>query len=102
MLASAFAVTALKPVAPSLDGSFPRQLERSGIPLGIGDDPQLETRQEALAPGDMLFWASRGRIHHVALYIGNNRMIEAPRKGLNVRVTSVRYGGIVSYATRLL
>ena len=29
MLASAFAVTALTPVAPSLDGSFPRQLERS-------------------------------------------------------------------------
>lgn len=54
------------------------------------------------APGDMLFWATRGKIHHVALYIGNNRMVEAPRKGLTVRVTSVRYGGIVGYATRLL
>jgi cell wall-associated NlpC family hydrolase len=54
------------------------------------------------APGDMLFWATRGRIHHVALYIGNGRMIEAPYSGSRVRVTSVRYGGIVSYATRLL
>lgn len=54
------------------------------------------------APGDMLFWATRGRIHHVALYIGNNKMLEAPRTGLNVRITSVRYGGIVGYATRLL
>ena len=50
----------------------------------------------------MLFWATRGRIHHVALYIGNNKMLEAPRTGLNVRITSVRYGGIVGYATRLL
>ncbi len=54
------------------------------------------------APGDMLFWATRGRIHHVALYIGNNRMVEAPYSGSRVRVTSVRYGGIVGYATRLL
>lgn len=54
------------------------------------------------APGDMLFWATRGRIHHVALYIGNNKMVEAPHSGSFVRVTSVRYGGIVGYATRLL
>ncbi len=54
------------------------------------------------APGDMLFWATRGRIHHVALYIGNNQMVEAPYSGSRVRVTSVRYGGIVGYATRLL
>ncbi len=54
------------------------------------------------APGDMLFWATRGRIHHVALYIGNNKMVEAPHSGSHVRVTSVRYGGIVGYATRLL
>lgn len=54
------------------------------------------------APGDMLFWATRGRIHHVALYIGNNQMVEAPYSGSRVRVTSVRYGGIVPYATRVL
>jgi cell wall-associated NlpC family hydrolase len=54
------------------------------------------------APGDMLFWATRGRIHHVALYIGNNKMVEAPFSGSHVRVATVRYGGIVGYATRLL
>lgn len=54
------------------------------------------------APGDMLFWATRGRIHHVALYLGDNMMVEAPHSGSFVRVTSVRYGGIVGYATRLL
>ncbi|RZS43262.1 cell wall-associated NlpC family hydrolase [Herbihabitans rhizosphaerae] len=55
-----------------------------------------------MRPGDMLFWASGGRIHHVALYIGNGQMVEAPYSGSRVRVTSVRYGGIVPYATRLL
>jgi cell wall-associated NlpC family hydrolase len=54
------------------------------------------------APGDMLFWATGGRIHHVALYIGNEQMVEAPYSGSHVRIASVRYGGIVPYATRLL
>jgi cell wall-associated NlpC family hydrolase len=62
--------------------------------------PRVPLSQKA--PGDMLFWAKRGRIHHVALYIGGGKMIEAPRSGLRVRITSVRYGGIVPYATRLL
>jgi peptidoglycan DL-endopeptidase RipA len=54
------------------------------------------------APGDMLFWATGGRIHHVALYIGNEQMVEAPYSGSHVRIAPVRYGGIVRYATRLL
>jgi cell wall-associated NlpC family hydrolase len=53
-------------------------------------------------PGDLLFWATRGQIHHVALYIGNERMVEAPFSGSHVRIAAVRYGGIVGYATRLL
>ena len=55
-----------------------------------------------MRPGDMLFWATRGRIHHVALYIGNGQMVEAPFSGSRVRVTSVRWGGLVPYAVRLL
>ncbi|MGH3757053.1 NlpC/P60 family protein [Actinophytocola sp.] len=54
------------------------------------------------APGDMLFWATGGRIHHVALYLGNEQMVEAPYSGSHVRVAPVRYSGIVPYATRLL
>ncbi|MER5393910.1 NlpC/P60 family protein [Saccharopolyspora sp. NPDC002686] len=52
--------------------------------------------------GDMLFWQSGGSIHHVALYLGNGRMVEAPYSGSRVRVTSVRYGGIAPYAVRML
>ncbi len=52
--------------------------------------------------GDMLFWGGRGGIHHVALYLGNGQMVEAPQSGSVVKVSSVRYGGIMPYATRLI
>ena len=40
----------------------------------------------ALQPGDLMFFGSP--IHHVAMYIGNGQMVEAPRTGLTVRVVS--------------
>nr|WP_240686951.1 NlpC/P60 family protein [Amycolatopsis suaedae] len=52
--------------------------------------------------GDMLFWGRGGRIHHVALYLGNGQMVEAPHSGSRVKVSPVRYGGIMPYATRLI
>jgi cell wall-associated NlpC family hydrolase len=56
-----------------------------------------------IRPGDMLFWADGGDIHHVALYIGAGKMVEAPYSGGSVRITPVRYGdGLLPYATRLL
>jgi cell wall-associated NlpC family hydrolase len=51
--------------------------------------------------GDMLFWQDRGNLHHVALYLGDGQMVEAPYSGTQVRVTPVRYGGIVPYAVRI-
>jgi peptidoglycan DL-endopeptidase CwlO len=37
-------------------------------------------------PGDLLFFGSP--IHHVAMYIGNGQLVEAPYTGASVRVTS--------------
>ncbi|MBW4717633.1 NlpC/P60 family protein [Saccharothrix obliqua] len=51
--------------------------------------------------GDMLFWGPGGGTH-VALYLGDGMMIEAPYSGSSVRVAPVRYGGIMPYAVRLL
>jgi cell wall-associated NlpC family hydrolase len=57
----------------------------------------------ALQPGDMVFYRSGGGpIHHVALYIGRNRMIEAPYTGAAVRVTALRTRGLMPMATRML
>jgi cell wall-associated NlpC family hydrolase len=56
-----------------------------------------------MRPGDMLFWGDGGDIHHVAMFIGNGRMVEAPYSGGKVRVVPVRYGeGLMPYATRLM
>lgn len=51
--------------------------------------------------GDLLFWGP-GTIHHVALYLGDGQMVEAPYSGGTVRVTPVRYAGLMPYVTRLV
>lgn len=40
-----------------------------------------------LQPGDLIFFG-RGRVSHVAMYIGNGRVVEAPYTGNNVRISS--------------
>lgn len=56
-----------------------------------------------MQPGDMLFWADGGTIHHVALFIGGGKMVEAPYSGGKVRITPVRYGGgLMPYAVRIV
>ena len=47
-------------------------------------------------PGDMLFWGEPA--HHVALYIGNGKMIQAPHTGADVEMVSVDLGGVTSAA----
>jgi peptidoglycan DL-endopeptidase CwlO len=48
----------------------------------------------SLLPGDLLFFSTTNSwlgIHHVAMYAGNGMMVEAPRTGLTVRLTPVRW-----------
>jgi cell wall-associated NlpC family hydrolase len=55
-----------------------------------------------LRPGDMIFYQNGGApIHHVALYIGNGKMIEAPYTGARVRVVPLRTRGLLPQATRM-
>ncbi|MGV0850152.1 NlpC/P60 family peptidoglycan endopeptidase RipA [Mycolicibacterium phlei] len=51
--------------------------------------------------GDMLFWGPNGS-QHVALYLGDGQMIEAPYTGSVVKVSPVRTSGMTPYATRLI
>ncbi|MFI5775685.1 NlpC/P60 family protein [Nocardia sp. NPDC051570] len=51
--------------------------------------------------GDMLFWGTNGS-EHVALYLGDGRMIEAPESGDVVKISPVREGGIMPDAVRLI
>lgn len=51
--------------------------------------------------GDMLFWGPGGS-QHVALYLGDNQMIEAPQSGSVVKISPVRWGNIQPMAVRLI
>lgn len=51
--------------------------------------------------GDLLFWGPGGS-QHVAIYLGDGMMIEAPQAGQNVSVVPVRWAGMSDKAVRLL
>ena len=72
-------------------------VQRAFADLGI-DLPRVSYQQAAAGtqvdgglaaaqPGDVLAFGSP--VHHVAIYLGNNQMIEAPRPGLDVRITDI-------------
>jgi len=44
-----------------------------------------------LLPGDLVFYATAGRVHHVGLYIGGGNMIDAPDFGKPVQMEPYRY-----------
>ena len=60
---------------------------------------QVPTSQ--IKRGDMLFWGAGGS-QHVAIYLGDGQMLEAPQSGSTVRVSDVRYGGMTPMAVRLI
>jgi cell wall-associated NlpC family hydrolase len=83
--------------------------------VGVSDLPRVSrdqywaTRDKvvdrySLLPGDLIFFSysnSWQGIHHVALYAGDGMMVEAPRTGLDVRLTKVRWSQMFQ-ATRVL
>jgi peptidoglycan DL-endopeptidase CwlO len=58
-----------------------------------------------LAPGDLLFYhtdpTAPGYISHVAIYLGNGWMIQAPQPGLNVQVVPADFGADFAGAVRV-
>ncbi|WP_308426390.1 C40 family peptidase [Nakamurella endophytica] len=54
------------------------------------------TDRAALQPGDLLLYSSNGAangIHHVGIYLGDDRMVEAPQSGDVVKISSGIWGG---------
>ncbi len=70
----------------------------SGYQYTSGRQVPVAARQ----PGDMLFYAEDGAIGHVALYVGNGMMIEAPYSGSAVRLVPMRTAGLMPFVTRML
>lgn len=73
-------------VYKSLGVDLPRvsyQQAQSGQPVASMAEAQ---------PGDLIAWDNSSRnngVDHIAIYIGNGQMIEAPRTGLDVRIIDV-------------
>ncbi len=54
---------------------------------------------DRLAPGDLLFWATNvadpSSIHHVAIYVGDGLMLDAPHTGAVVHIGGIPLDGLV-------
>jgi cell wall-associated NlpC family hydrolase len=69
----------------------------SGYQYNAGTRVPVDDRER----GDMLFWGPNGS-QHVALYLGDGKMVEAPESGDVVKVSPVREGGIMPFAVRIV
>ena len=56
------------------------------IPRDAAPQSQHGTVVRTLRRGDLMFYARDGLVHHVTLYIGNGRMVQAPGTGQQVFV----------------
>jgi gamma-D-glutamyl-L-lysine dipeptidyl-peptidase len=67
-----------------------------GIPIPRDSGPQSKSgvavKKEELQQGDLLFFASdqgKGKIHHVAMYIGDGMMIHSPNSAKTVEIIPI-------------
>ncbi|GAA2713628.1 MULTISPECIES: C40 family peptidase [Streptomyces] len=79
-------------------GLVQQAYRRAGVRLPrLAADQYRATRhipRSALRRGDLVFWSTDGRasgVHHVAIYAGGGRYIEAARPGTRVRVSTLAY-----------
>ena len=87
------------PVGYDCSGLVQQAYKRAGItlPRVASDQYGAVTKISAnsLRRGDLLFWSSNGRrsgVHHVAVYLGGGRYVEAPRPGTTIRVSTLSNG----------
>jgi cell wall-associated NlpC family hydrolase len=76
---------------------------RAGISIPRNSSAQYaalpKVSRSDLQRGDLVFWATDtsrpSTIHHVAVYLGGGRILEAPQSGSRVRVTAMRWTGFI-------
>jgi gamma-D-glutamyl-L-lysine dipeptidyl-peptidase len=78
-----------------------------GMTIPRDADPQFRhgtpVERARLRPGDLLFFGSPSYAEHVSIYVGGDRMLEAPDSAHRVRIVPVRwtyYIGARRYLTR--
>ncbi|MFE3506411.1 C40 family peptidase [Kitasatospora sp. NPDC059160] len=80
-------------------GLVQQSFRRGGIDLPRVANDQYEAttpvKASQLRRGDLLFWSPDGTargIQHVAIYLGNNRYVEAARPGTLIRISGISSG----------
>lgn len=63
------------------------KLPRTSRDLAAVQGPKIEPTR--LAPGDLVFFGSRGSVSHVGIYVGEGRFVHAPSTGGTVRLDSL-------------
>ncbi|MEU2428289.1 NlpC/P60 family protein [Streptomyces sp. NPDC007861] len=54
-----------------------------------------------LLPGDLLVWGTSQKLHHIAIYLGAGKMVEARQSGTRLMVSDVRLTGSYHGAVRV-
>ncbi|GAB4588965.1 C40 family peptidase [Nocardia sp. IFM 10818] len=49
--------------------------------------------ESALRPGDLVYYGTESNIHHVGLYLGGGKIVNAPTFGVPVRIQDLHYEG---------
>lgn len=64
----------------------------------------LKIAYDTLRPGDLVFWSDDpndpNAVYHVAMWVGNGQIMEAPRAGVPLRITAMRWANTMPYAGR--
>ena len=64
-------------------------LPRSSSAMASGHGQKVDRKD--LKPGDLLFFKLKSRqVNHVAIYLGNDRFIHAPRRGKSVSIDTLK------------
>ena len=64
-------------------------LPRTSSEMASGHGQKVERKD--LKPGDLLFFNIKSRkVNHVAIYLGNDRFIHAPRRGTSVTIDTLK------------
>ncbi|MFH8784902.1 C40 family peptidase [Streptomyces roseoverticillatus] len=94
-LGDPFAIGGDGPRSWDCSGLVQQAYRRAGVRLPrIAADQYRATKhiaRRSLHRGDLVFWSRNGRasgVHHVAVYLGGERYVEAPRPGFKVRVST--------------
>jgi cell wall-associated NlpC family hydrolase len=86
-----------------------RVYEAHGVLLPRDAGPQatvgIAVERQELEPGDLVFFARDGSVHHVAIYVGDGEVLEAPFIGATVRLmelSALPYASEYAGARRVL